>query len=62
MVPEKNAHALYQAIKKIISDPELEKRMGEESKRIIERGFTYDHMVEGFMKAIESIACKSRSM
>jgi len=62
MVPEKNAHALYQAIKKIISDPELEKRMGEESKRIIEQGFTYDHMVEGFMKAIESIACESRSM
>lgn len=46
--------ALYEAMKKILSDPELEKKMGEESKRIIE-GFTYDNMVEGFREAIEYI-------
>jgi len=44
---------LRKAIKKIIENPELERKMGEESKRIIEEGFTYDHMVEGFKKAVE---------
>jgi len=54
MVPEKDSDALYEAMKKIISDPELEERMGEESKRIIEEGFRYEHMIDGFRKAVES--------
>lgn len=52
MVPEKEVDALYEAIKKIISDPELEKKMGAESKRIIEEGFTYERMVNRFKEAI----------
>ena len=56
MVPEKDSDALYGAIKKIISDPELEKQMGDESKRIIEGGFRYKHMVEGFRKAVEYVS------
>lgn len=55
MVTEKDVDALYEAIKKIISDPELEKKMGQESKRIIEEGFTYEHMVRGFKEAIEYV-------
>lgn len=53
MVPEKDSDALYSAMKKIASDPELEKEMGKESKRIIDKGFTYEHMVDGFREAIE---------
>ena len=52
MVPEKDSDALYSAMKKIISDPELEKKMGKESKKIIREGFTYEHMLDGFRKAI----------
>jgi glycosyltransferase involved in cell wall biosynthesis len=55
IVPEKDSDALYKAIKKIISEPELAKRMGEKSKRILEQGFTYEHMIKGFMKAVVSV-------
>ena len=56
MVPEKDSDALYIAMKKIISDPELERKMGEESKRIIEERFRYEHMIGGFRKALEHIS------
>ena len=55
MVPEKDSAALYSAMKKIISDPVLEKKMGEESKRVIEEEFRYENMVSGFRKAVEYI-------
>jgi glycosyltransferase involved in cell wall biosynthesis len=51
MVPEKDSDALYEAMKTILSDSELEKKMGEESKKIIEK-FTYENMVQGFREAI----------
>ena len=57
MVPEKDSDALYCAMKKILSEPELEKKMGEESKRIIEEEFRYENMLDGFKRAIRS-ACK----
>lgn len=53
VVEERDVDALYGAIKKIISDPDLERKMGMESKRIIEEGFTYEHMVKGVKDAIE---------
>lgn len=55
VVPEKDSDALYSALKKILSEPELEKKMGEESKRIIDEGFKYEHMVGGFKEAIEYV-------
>ena len=55
IVPEKDADALYKAIKKIISEPELGRNMGLESKRIIEQGFTYEHMINGFRRAVDSV-------
>ncbi len=55
MVPERDSDALYSAMKKVLSNPELARKMGEESKRIVEEGFKNEHMVEGFMKAVESI-------
>ena len=53
IVPEKNVDALYEAIKKIVFDPELRQKWGIESKRIIEEEFTYEHMIKGFKEAIE---------
>jgi glycosyltransferase involved in cell wall biosynthesis len=55
MVKNADTDALYEAIEKIISDPELERRMGLESKRIIAEGFMYEHMVKGFGEAIRSV-------
>lgn len=54
MVPEKDSYALYNALKRILSEPELAKRMGEESKKIVEQGFKYEHMIKGFSRAVES--------
>lgn len=56
IVPEKDSEALYKALKKIISEPQLAQKMGEESKRILEQGFTYEHMIKGFREAIESVS------
>ncbi len=54
-VPEQDSQALYKAIKQVISEPELAKRMGEASKRIVTEGFTYEHMAAGFLRAVESV-------
>lgn len=58
MVPAKDVNALFEAMKKILSDPDLEKKMGEKSKKIVKEGFTYEHMVKGFMNAIEYVSKK----
>jgi len=55
MVKNADVDALYEAIEKIISHPELERMMGLESKRIIAAGFTYEHMMNGFEEAIRSV-------
>lgn len=55
MVKNADVDALYEAIERIISDAELERRMGLESKRIIAAGFTYEHMMKGFEGAIKSV-------
>ena len=60
IVPEKDVNALYEALKKMISDSDLEKKMGIKSKKIIEEGFRYKDMVEGFEKAVEYVLEKKR--
>jgi glycosyltransferase involved in cell wall biosynthesis len=55
VVPERDSRALYQALAKIIAQPELAGRMGEESKRIVEQGFEYEHMIAGFKRAIDAV-------
>lgn len=55
IVPEKDGNAIFSALKKILSDSELEKKMGKKSQSIIEMGFKYDHMVGGFWRAVESV-------
>jgi glycosyltransferase involved in cell wall biosynthesis len=53
VVPQRDAEALCNAIYKIISDPDLEEKMGNESKKLIERNFQYKNMVEGFSEALQ---------
>ncbi len=55
VVPERDADSLCNAIYKIISDPDLEKKMGNESKNVIEEGFKYKNMVDGFTSALEHV-------
>ncbi|GAI23316.1 unnamed protein product, partial [marine sediment metagenome] len=43
---------------RIITDPELEEKMGIESKKIIKEGYTYKHMISQFREAIETITAK----
>jgi len=58
MVPEKDSNSIYIAMKKILSNPELEKKMGAESKKIIKERFMNKNMVGGFIKAVDFIQKK----
>ncbi|MFH1787888.1 MAG: glycosyltransferase family 4 protein [Candidatus Altiarchaeota archaeon] len=53
MVEEKNADALADALRIILSDDGLAESMGRESRRILDAQYTYDKMFEGFRKAVE---------
>jgi glycosyltransferase involved in cell wall biosynthesis len=53
VVPEKNEEILYQVLFKILKNPEQEEKMGKASKKIIEEGFTYQTMIDGFNQAIQ---------
>ena len=46
---------LYSAMKEILLDDELARRMGERSLEIIESGFRLDKMINGFVSAIEYV-------
>lgn len=52
VVPERDAEALCKALVKILDNPELEEKMGDASKKIIEEGYTYQNMIDGFKEAI----------
>lgn len=53
VVEERNSEALFEALYRILSDDALEEKMGQASKKIIEDGFTYQNMMEGFNQAME---------
>lgn len=55
VVEERNAEALFQAMYRILSDDHREEKMGKVSKMIIDQGFTYQNMMEGFNQAMEYI-------
>jgi glycosyltransferase involved in cell wall biosynthesis len=55
VVPEKDSGALYAALKAVLGDPATAEAMGEASRKVIEAGFTYDHMIRGFQSAISSL-------
>jgi glycosyltransferase involved in cell wall biosynthesis len=56
IVPEKDGGALYAALKAVLADPATAEAMGEASKKVIEAGFTYSHMVSGFQSAISTLS------
>lgn len=58
VVPERDSEALFEAIKKVFSDSKLEKRMGMNSKKLIQSKFRYKNMMEGFNAAIGLIKIK----
>lgn len=62
IVPEKDSGALYTALKAVLADPATAEAMGEASRKVIEAGFTYSHMVSGFRGAISSLTGAERSM
>lgn len=53
VVPERNSEALCEALYKILSDSELENNMGLASKEVIQEGFTYQNMIDGFKQAMD---------
>ncbi|MEN4017621.1 MAG: glycosyltransferase family 4 protein [Methanobacterium sp.] len=55
VVPEKNADSLCSAIYKVLNDPELEKKMGANAKKLIEKRFRYENMIEGFNAAVNYV-------
>lgn len=55
IIPEKDTEALYEAMDKILSNPDLKETMGHRSKKIIEERFRYENMVEGFKRAINHV-------
>jgi glycosyltransferase involved in cell wall biosynthesis len=55
IVPGQDSAALYGAMKAVLADPATAEAMGEASRKVIEAGFTYSHMVGGFQRAISSL-------
>lgn len=55
VVPERNSEAIYQALKDILGNLDVEREMGHYSKQIISEQFQYANMVEGFAAAIEYV-------
>lgn len=60
VVPERNSDALFEALYKILRDTELEDQMGKASKAVIEEGFTYQNMIDGFNEALNYLKAKNR--
>lgn len=58
VVPERNSEALEKAILTILSDPDLEERMGAASKKLIDTNFRYENMIQGFMSAVKYVTRK----
>jgi len=52
VVKNADVESLYQALKRILDDPVLARRMGARSKKIVHEGFTYERMTDGVKQAI----------
>lgn len=58
MVKHGNAEELYAALKKILTNDKLRKKMGEESKKLIQIKFNYENMSKGFEDAVKYVLFK----
>lgn len=59
VVEDGDIEGLSNAIEELLKDPEKMRKMGLESRRIVENDFTFDRMVEGFVKAIKHAVSQS---
>jgi len=55
VVPERNSETLKEAILTVLSDPDLVKRMGQASKKLINTSFRYENMINGFQSAVNKV-------
>ena len=55
IVEQKNVSQLYEAMLRIIEDYELQKRMGENSYRIIRDQYQYSNMIASFVECVDSL-------
>jgi glycosyltransferase involved in cell wall biosynthesis len=55
LIPPRDPKAISQAVVKLLSDPEGARRMGAEGKRIVEREYSIESMVEGNLRAYEKV-------
>ena len=58
VVPVGDVEAITQALRSLLKDPGLRRRMSEASKRIIE-GFTPGRWAEGVLRAVDTVAGKN---
>jgi glycosyltransferase involved in cell wall biosynthesis len=57
-----NTAQLYEAMQKIMSDPERRQIMGEKSREIILSRFTIDHAVQGLVQAVDYVCARKKGM
>jgi glycosyltransferase involved in cell wall biosynthesis len=55
LVPPENAEAISDALKKIISEPELRTKFGKEGQKIVCEKFTTDRMINDYEKIFQSL-------
>ena len=55
VVKDRDVDGLYEALRKILKDPQLSSWMGENSRRMIEKEFNLDKTAQGFIEAIEYV-------
>jgi glycosyltransferase involved in cell wall biosynthesis len=54
IVKNSDSESLYQAMRRLVENPELAKSMGANSKKIVTEHYTYEKMTKGFVDAINS--------
>lgn len=60
VVEDKNVEQLYQAMRKILSNPELKQSMGSKSQQMIDARFKIEHAIQGFTRAIDYVISKAK--
>ncbi len=55
VVPPGNPSVLAEAINKLLSDPDLRKRMGNRARRVAETRFTHEHRVWTYLKVFRQV-------
>lgn len=62
VVKDGDVEGLSKAIEELLENPEKTRKMGIASKKIVEKDFTYDKMVEGFVEAIKYVLARANPL